>query len=50
MTDLILAKAKRLCLLRELDSAKRSHKPTKRLRADLKRVTAQVAALEVRNG
>ena len=50
MTDLILAKAERLCLLRAAHKARRSHRRTSALMTRLRAVTARIAAMEGRNG
>lgn len=50
MTDLVLAKAERLCLLRAAYEARRSHRRTSALMTRLRAVTARIAAMEARNG
>lgn len=46
--DLILARAERLCLLRDIHRATKAHRATAALYARLRAVTAQIAAMEGR--
>lgn len=49
--DLIIARARRLCLLNDLMRAKRNHRPTRRLRRALRDASNEVLRLEVgKNG
>lgn len=50
MTDLILARARLLCLLRDYDRASKARRVPRKLEADLKSQRAAVLALEVRHG
>jgi hypothetical protein len=50
MTQLILTRAERLCLLTELHKARKAHRSTKGLNDRLTAVTARVAVLEARYG
>lgn len=46
--DLIIARAERLCLLRDIHRASRAHRATRDLYGRLRAVTARIAAMEVR--
>lgn len=50
MTEIVLAKAERLCLLRAAHRARKAHRSTSAIMARLRAVTARVASLEARHG
>jgi hypothetical protein len=50
MDDLIIARAERLCLLRDMHRARKAQHIPRRLADSLRRVTTRVRALEVRYG
>jgi hypothetical protein len=50
MQDLIIARAERLCLLRDVHKARSGHRSRSAIMSRLRAVTARIAAMEARNG